>query len=103
MASVIVNKNEFLSILKSFRGMARGREKNRIAVLCEVLFGEGKLLIKVKSMSYESDCQTEGNGSFTKNYLYFLDVVKQQKEKTIRITTNGQEVRVGDVVFNSVS
>lgn len=101
MATAIVNKNALLGTLMNFREMARGKAKKRFAVLCEVSFGAGKITVKTRGLPFDLDCETEGNGFFTKNYLYLMDVIKLQKGSTIQIMLSGQEVRIGEVVFNA--
>jgi len=95
---------DLLVTLKRMQAGLRGKSAKALATSCEMTVTDGKVTFTVPGAEFFLMCETRGGAArATLPYLYFMDIVKQQKEKEAEFKITEGEIIIGNLTFSAAT
>lgn len=104
MVSFTAKTKDLLATLNRLKAGLHGKSKKALATRCEITVTDGKVTFVVPGAEFYLTCETQGGAArATLPYLYFLDIVKSQKEKETEFKITEGEINVGLLTFKAAT
>ena len=101
MVTFIVPKLELLQNLKTFK-VLKTKKAKALKLNCEITVTEGRVTVVLPGVEFYMLCKTNGGAAkISIPYFYFLDIVKNLKEKEAEFKVNQGEITLGILTFNA--
>ena len=100
MATITISHEELFKLLNMMKPFVkRLTKKKAMGIILEVSIEKGVLFMSIPNCNMNSKCETTGTGKFSMQYLYFYDVIKTTKTKTITIEIVEGKIIIGQTSF----
>ena len=87
MSAFIISHEELFKLLNMMKPFVKMYTKKKaLKIILEVSFENETLYMSIPNCTMTGACETTGNGIFSMQFLYFYDIVKTSKGKTITIS-----------------
>jgi len=104
MVSFTATTKDLLATLKRMKAGLRGENKKVLRTSCEITITDGKVTFVVPGAEFSLLCTTQGGAArATLPYLYFVDIVKNLKEKEAEFKITENEINVGSLTFRAAT
>ena len=103
MSAFNINHEELFKLLNMMKPFVKMyTKKNAMNIILEVSFENGTVYMSIPNCTMNGVCVTTGNGKFNIKYLYFYDIIKTSKDKTITISSSDNKITVGQTIFKAL-